>query len=89
MSSRKPLLEYIRASKQASLAYHKIMALPLLPPGLINSAFGEIRSKISLMDSDGKFVPFLNYFEKQWIRKVSYIDLFIQNCKCLYTQTIF
>lgn len=71
MCSRKDLVQYIRSSKAASASYHKIMALPLLPPSLIKTAFIEIKSRIYLMDSQNKFTSFLNYFENQWLRKVT------------------
>ncbi|XP_075163492.1 uncharacterized protein LOC142236118 [Haematobia irritans] len=70
MRSRKALVKYIRSSKEASAAYHKLMALPLLPPGLIKGAFSAIRSKIMLIDSQCVFAPFLNYFQRQWIQKI-------------------
>lgn len=71
MCKRKSLLQYINSSKNASLLYHKILALPLLPPELIQGAFIEIKSKILLMDSDGTFLPFLKYFDNYWIHKVN------------------
>ncbi|KNC23068.1 hypothetical protein FF38_01499 [Lucilia cuprina] len=67
---RKSLLNYIRSSRNASLLYHKIMALPLLPANLIRSAFEEIKRNILIMDSEGFFVEFLKYFETQWLDKV-------------------
>ncbi|KAI8116748.1 hypothetical protein CVS40_11230, partial [Lucilia cuprina] len=55
------------SSRNASLLYHKVLALPLLPPDLIKNSFKDIKSQIFLMDNNNTFLPFLKYFENQWV----------------------
>lgn len=67
----KDLAVFIRASKSASLAYHKLLALPLLPAKSIQLVYYTIKEEILVFDTNNKFSTFTNYFEKQWIKKVT------------------
>lgn len=75
------LLLFIRQSKQASRVYHKFMALPLLPDHLIQKAFEQLKLSIYLFDREKKFETFVNYFEKQWLKKVINICIYNENIK--------
>ncbi|XP_075161057.1 uncharacterized protein LOC142233879 [Haematobia irritans] len=88
MRSHKQLLQYIKSSKPASAEYHKIMALPLLPPNLIGTSFRDIKGKIFLMDSEGVFLPFLNYYERQWIQKIGSKNFSVYNQKTRTTSAV-
>ncbi|XP_046806265.1 uncharacterized protein LOC124419747 isoform X2 [Lucilia cuprina] len=79
VTKQKPLLEFLRSSRNASLLYHKVLALPLLPPDLIKNSFKDIKSQIFLMDSNNIFLPFLKYFENQWINKVGCKNFSVYN----------
>lgn len=50
-------------------AYYKLLRLPLLPASEIISCFQMIKSQVI---DEKVFKPFMNYFEKQWIKKVIY-----------------
>lgn len=66
----KNLAAFIRDDKKASVEYHKLLSLPLLPYPHIRSSFQEIKSDIEKFDVEIKFAKFLEYYEKQWIGKV-------------------
>lgn len=62
----------IRTNKEVYCLYRKFQALPLLPPANIEEAFKEL-SEIAMTKSNVDFMPFLNYYQRQWIKKVSFI----------------
>lgn len=67
----KGLSAFLRDNKQASLQYHKILALPLLPRSYICSSFNDIKNEIENSDYHLQFLPFLQYFEMYWLEKVN------------------
>lgn len=64
------LAELIRANGQASVLYHKILSLPLLPAKSIPVTLYILKEEISNIDNFNGFSKFFNYFEKQWMKKV-------------------
>lgn len=67
------LASFIRENKMASLQYHKLLSLPLLPPQQIYSSFRSVKCEIEKLDHHLKFASFLEYYERQWLRKVKCI----------------
>lgn len=70
-TKHKPLAQLIRQDSKASLEYHKLLSLPLLPAAHIVGAFEKIKDDIEKIDRNFRFSDFLDYFEKQWLTKVS------------------
>lgn len=58
--------------------YYKLMALPLLPSAEIINAFGMLKLH-ALTQHEDACKEFLAYFEKQWIRSVSQISIYVIN----------
>lgn len=69
MSQLPDLNTLIRTKKEVYCLYRKFQALPLLPPANIEETFKQL-SEIAMKKSSVEFMPFLNYYEKQWIKKV-------------------
>ncbi|XP_018798277.1 PREDICTED: uncharacterized protein LOC108974720 [Bactrocera latifrons] len=67
----KQLASSIRNNQNASTIYHKILALPLLPATQISAAFGNIKEELVNTNMQELFTPFITYYEKQWLRKVT------------------
>lgn len=72
-TKHKRLAETIRNNKEASMYLHKFMALALLPDYCIEAAFMMLKQKINISFPNEEFNSFLEYFEKQWIKKVNEI----------------
>lgn len=72
-TKQKELAAYIRQNKKASLEYHKLLTLPLLPADHILGSFQTIKHDIEDFDHHFKFMSFLEYFERQWLTKVNLI----------------
>lgn len=70
-TKHKQLAQFIRQNSKASVEYHKILSLPLLPSAQIVSVFGKIKDDIGKLERHYEFTNFLLYFEKQWLTKVS------------------
>nr|XP_036225034.1 uncharacterized protein LOC118682123 [Bactrocera oleae] len=70
-TKHKNLAEFIRQNRKASISYHKILSLPLLPETHIVNCFSIIKEEIATFDHLFKFESFLKYFEEQWLKKVS------------------
>lgn len=66
----KNLSEYIRSDRKCSKVYHKFLTLPLLPAKTIPTAFSILTKEINTFDNDKKFGEFIEYFDKQWMKKV-------------------
>lgn len=69
-TKNKELAKFIRNNKKASLQYHKILSLPLLPPSHIKNSFDVIKTETEKFDHQFNFVSFFTYFENQWLVKV-------------------
>ena len=80
IQKRSVLLPFIRNNKNASLIYHKLLALPLLPAKSIPVMFEALKLQAQTFDSEKLFNKFFNYYEKQWIQKVhkNIITIFLQ-----------
>lgn len=59
----------IRTDDRAAHLYQKFQALALLAPHMIVDAFYELK-KVALAEYPDKFRPFVDYYERQWIRSV-------------------
>lgn len=70
-TKHKQLSQLIRQNNKASLEYHKLLSLPLLPAMHILGAFGKIKKDIETLERHFEFSNFLEYFEKQWLQKVN------------------
>lgn len=68
-SKMQDLFHLIRTDTTAATFYYKFQALALLRPDLIDEAFLNL-SNAALKYNRTAFEPFVNYFNKQWIRKV-------------------
>ncbi|XP_073825748.1 uncharacterized protein [Musca autumnalis] len=77
--SKRLLYNCIKKSKPMTVEYHKLLALPLLPPVLICSAFQEIKNKLLLMDGECKLSSFLKYYEKHWLQKIGPENISVYN----------
>lgn len=56
-------------NKEAMNLYYKLLAIPLLPSNAIEDSFNAIKNS-ALLISSCIFKDFLNYYDKQWTRKV-------------------
>lgn len=65
-------LIFLKKNKTADKIYHKFLALPLLPASCINEIFHLLKEEIESLENKEHFDTFLNYFEKQWLQRVSY-----------------
>jgi hypothetical protein len=72
-------LKTIYVTVEAYKLYFKFMALPLLPPHMIENSFNELKSYAYAQFGD-LFGSFLSYFEHQWIIKVQKKN---QNYSCI------
>lgn len=63
-------INFIRVNDNAENIYYKLMSLPLLPASYIKPTFERLKSAAFAIDKR-KFVRFINYYERQWIMKVS------------------
>jgi hypothetical protein len=62
------LAKQIRHDQKVKRLYHKFLCIPLVPATKIISAYNELKTEAK---SFTRFKPFLKYFEKQWLLKVS------------------
>lgn len=74
-TKHKQLAQFIRQNSKASLEYHKLLSLPLLPAAHIVGAFEKIKVDIGNLERHFEFTNFLIYFEMQWLKKVSTLKL--------------
>jgi hypothetical protein len=51
--------------------YHKFLAFPLLPHAQTLNAFAMLKLAIDCRSKTHIFEPFIRYFSKQWLEKVS------------------
>lgn len=65
------LASFIRENKMASLQYHKLLSLPLLPPQQIYSSFRSVKCEIEKLDHHLKFASFLEYYERQCYERLN------------------
>lgn len=63
-------INFIRINDNAAKIYYKLMSLPLLPVHHIKPTFTKLKIEAFSIDQR-KFARFINYYEKQWIEKVS------------------
>lgn len=59
----------LKSHKQAYMLFMKFLHLPLLPSSKIVEAFHLLKTEALALDKE-KFSPFVNYYEKQWLKKV-------------------
>lgn len=64
------LVKLIQTNGDARKIYKKLLALPLLPADRIVAAFHKL--KIQALSNFKQFKPFLVYFERQWLQRVSF-----------------
>lgn len=64
------LAKLIQKNEDARRLYKKCLALPLLPCNEIVAAFKILKAE-ALAQFSKEFHPFMTYFEKQWIEKVT------------------
>lgn len=74
------LVALIRSSSEARSVYYRLLCLPLLPPQHITNMFSELKKEANQIKFDGVdvrlvFRPFLKYFQRQWIVRVSIASL--------------
>lgn len=63
-----------RKTSKAADIYYQLLCLPLLPANEITTVFNII--KIKAIEQFGKlFDPFLDYYERQWLKKVIFLSL--------------
>lgn len=65
------LIPLIKEGKGKNI-YHRLLCLPLLPADKIDAAFTELKQKALDLHSTG-FIRFLNYYENQWLKRVSFL----------------
>lgn len=63
------LFHLVRTDEKAKMLYYKFQALALLRPDLIDDAFKDLSS--AAIKYNSSFEPFVEYFNRQWIKKVS------------------
>lgn len=61
----------LKSNKQIYTLFMKFLHLPLLPAHVILEAFNLLKCEAIAVDKP-LFNPFLIYYEKQWIKKVSF-----------------
>lgn len=64
-------VDMVRADKNARSVYYRLHCLPLLPPEYIKTMYMELKAEAVAINKK-IFRPFLQYFHKQWIEKVSH-----------------
>lgn len=69
------LLKLITTDEKAALIYYEFQCLPLLRWDLIDSAFEKL-AETALSYNKKAFQPFVEYFERQWIKKVCFDFIF-------------
>lgn len=62
----------LRKDESLDRIFHKFLALPLLPHYEINNAFSMLKMAIECRSKTHIFQPFLEYFSRQWLEKVSF-----------------
>lgn len=68
---------YLRAKPDLMKIYYKMLAVPLLPPDKIREAV-DMLEIAAANHGEGKFMePFFQYFRRQWLTRVSPIDIYI------------
>lgn len=65
------LIPYLLQCEEARAIYYKLLSLPLLPAHSIVDEFKKLKI-IALANHRKYFADFINYYEKQWIKKVRY-----------------
>lgn len=59
----------IRTNERAAHLYQKFQAIALLSPAMITPAFNKLKD-VALQEYADKFRPFVDYYERQWIKNV-------------------
>lgn len=67
-SSISGFFDRVRKDKDLTKNYYKLQCLPLLPAEKITPSFLAIKAAMLVEPADS-LISFLNYFERQWIRK--------------------
>lgn len=67
------LINFIRSNDHAEKIYYQLMSLPLLPVEHIKPTFDKLKLAAFAVDRR-KFAQFINYYERQWIEKVCFIQ---------------
>lgn len=66
------LIPHLRRDRAAEEIYYKLLSLPLLPADKIIDEFKKLKT---LARANNKvFEEFISYYEKQWIKKVSFFN---------------
>lgn len=63
------LFSRIRSNSEVENLYYQFQALALLPADIIIETFEKLKAKAISLDSEA-FIPFIEYFDRQWMRKV-------------------
>lgn len=69
LASIPELFEIVRHDKTAAEFYRKMQCLALLPPDKIQNAFDQLA--FEALQKYPEFAKFVEYYDKQWIRKVT------------------
>lgn len=65
----------IKTNSIARKTFNKFLALPLLPQNYIIDGFNILLSEINVQNMHNQFLKFTKYFEKQWLKKVTFLKL--------------
>lgn len=63
----------IKNNNEAAQIYQELLALPLLPPKHIYTAFDKIQNDVKNINAARYFGPLIKYFKRQWFKKVSFL----------------
>lgn len=72
----------LRKDENLDRIFHKFLALPLLPHHEIFNAFTMLKMAIECRSKTHIFEPFLQYFSRQWLVKVSFFYRIRQIFRC-------
>lgn len=70
-STYKTFYKNIKKNPKAVKCYLKLRALPLLPAVDIIEAFNLVKAEINTLPERIHFATLLEYYEKQWLKKVN------------------
>lgn len=65
----------INSNERAKSVYYRLHCLPLLPPEYIDDTFTALRKESYMIDK-AVFLPFMQYFNTQWLKKVFFPQFF-------------
>lgn len=71
MTSIKPLFDLIRTNDDAKLLFRKFQCLALLPANKVKDAFVYLLREALHVHNFTSFAPFIDYFKKQWLTRVT------------------